>query len=326
MKISDESKVGILAAFGIAILIIGYSFLKGKNLFERKIYYYAIYEKVEGLNKSDPVTINGFPIGKVETLSLMEGSRGKTLAKINLVKDIKIPTNSSFQIYSSDLLGEKAIQLVLGDAKTYANEGDTLSGEVSATLQEEVSMQILPVKEKAEDLLSSIDSVINVVKVILKGGQIESSLGSIEKATNEFEKVAKNLDTLVATQRESIGRIFLNIESITANLDSNSENITIIFDNLAQLSDSLNEANVKQTVNNLNRSLDQLQALLTKINSGEGTLGMLVSDRELYDNLNGAVDNVESLLADVEANPKRYVHFSLFGGSDKEKKEKAGGK
>ena len=321
MKISDETKVGILAAFGITILIIGYSFLRGKNLFEKRRFYYAVYEKVDGLNNSDPVTLNGFPIGKVASLELLDDTSGKSLVKIHVVKEVKIPVNSSFQLYSSDLLGEKAVQLILGDAKTYIKEGDTLLGDVSATLQEEVSMQILPVKEKAEDLLGSIDSVINTVRVIIQGGQIESSLGSIERATSEFEKVAKNLDTLVVTERATLSRIFSNIESITANLDSNSENLSLIFSNLAQLSDSLNQANVKQTINNLSKSLDELQTLLNKINAGEGTLGLLVTERELYDNLNNAVINLESLMADVESHPSRYVHFSLFGGGDKDKKK-----
>lgn len=319
MKISDETKVGVLAAFGITILILGYSFLRGKNLFEKKKYYYAIYSKVDGLNNSDPVTLNGFVIGKVASLTLLDDTSGKAIAKIHLTKNVKIPNNSLFQLYSSDLLGEKAIQLVMGDSKIYAAEGDTLAGNVSATLQEEVSMQILPVKEKAEDLLGSVDSVINTVKIILKGGQIESSMASIEKATNEFEKVAKNIDTLVRTQRVTLSRTFEHIESITANLDSNSENINKIFSNLAQLSDSLSQANIKQTINNLDKSLYELQTLLDKINSGEGTLGMLVTDKKLYDNLTSATKNLESLLADLEANPKKYVHFSLFGGSEKEK-------
>jgi phospholipid/cholesterol/gamma-HCH transport system substrate-binding protein len=325
LKISDETKVGILAAFGITILIIGYSFLRGSNLFEKRIYYYAIYNKIDGLNNSDPVTLNGFPIGKVAALSLLDDTSGKSLAKIHLTKDVNIPENSSFQLYSSDLLGEKAIQLILGDSKIYAHEGDTFSGDVSATLQEEVSMQILPVKEKAEDLLGSIDTVINTIKVIIQGGQIESSLGNIQKATSEFEKVARHLDTLVVTQSGTLSRIFTNVEKITANLDSNSENLTRIFDNFAQVSDSLNQANIKQTINNLNKSLEELQVLLGKINNGEGTLGMLVTEKKLYDNLNNTLQNLESLIADVEAHPSKYVHFSLFGGGDKDKKKEESG-
>jgi len=320
LKISDETKVGVLAAFGLAILIIGYNFLRGKNLFEKKKFYYAIYNKVDGLNTSDPVTLNGLPIGKVAALGLLDDSTGKSIAKIHLVKDVKIPKNSAFQLYSSDLLGEKAVQLVLGDSKELAKEGDTLSGRVSSTLQESVNEQIAPVKQKAENLLLSIDTVIESVKVIIRGGQIENSMESIEKATNEFEKVAKNIDTLISTQRETLSRTFENIERITANLDSNSENINKIFGNLAQLSDSLSEANLKQTIDNLGKSLDELHTLLAKINSGEGSLGMLVNDRKLYDNLEKATRDLDILLADLKANPKRYVHFSLFGGGEKTKK------
>lgn len=303
-----------MAAFGITILIIGYSFLRGNNLFEKKTYYYAIYDKVDGLTTSDPVTLNGFAVGKVMSLDLLDDTSGRTIAKILMKRDIKIPVNSAFQLYSSDLLGEKAVQLVRGNSKQYAQSGDTLQGNVAASLTEEVSMQILPVKQKAEDLLGSIDSTINILKVILKGGQIESSMTNIEKATGSFEKVARNIDTLIATQRQTLSRTFTNLEHITANLDSNGENITRMFENLAQLSDTLSEANIKEAVTNLNKSLVELEKLLAKINNGEGTMGMLVTDKALYDNLTKSTANLESLLADLEANPKRYVHFSLFGG------------
>lgn len=317
MKISDETKVGILAAFGITILIIGYSFLRGNNIFEKKTYYYAIYDKVDGLTTSDPVTFNGLPVGKIMSLDLLDDTSGRSIARVLMKKNIKIPVNSAFQLYSADLLGEKAVQLVLGDAKTYAQNGDTLKGNVAASLTEEVSMQILPVKQKAEDLLGSIDSTITILKVILKGGQIESSMSNIEKATGSFEHVARNIDTLISQQRKTLGRTFEHIEHITANLDSNNEHISKMLENLAQLSDTLSEANIKQTIANMNSSLMELQALLKKINNGEGTMGMLVTDKQLYDNLTKSTANLESLLADLEANPKKYVHFSLFGGKDK---------
>lgn len=314
MKISDETKVGIMAAFGITLLIIGYSFLRGNNVFEKKTYYYAVYDKVDGLTTSDPVTFHGLPVGKVMSLDLLDDTSGRSIAKILMKKDIKIPANSAFQLYSADFLGEKAVQLIIGDAKQYAQNGDTLQGNIAASLTEEVSMQILPVKQKAEDLLGSIDSTITILKVILKGGQIESSMNNIESVTVSFSKIAKNIDTLIATQRQTLSRTFTNIEHITANLDSNNENITRMFENLAQLSDTLSEANIKETVSNLNSSLVELEKLLANINNGEGTMGMLVTDKALYENLTKSTANLESLLADLEANPKRYVHFSLFGG------------
>lgn len=324
MKISDETKVGVLAAFGITILIIGYSFLRGNNVFEKKTFFYAIYNNVEGLTSSDPVTLNGLYVGKVMDVDLLDNTSGLSIARILMQKDIKIPVNSSFQLYSQDLLGEKAVKLVLGNAKEYAQDGDTLKGDVAASLTEEVSEAILPVKQKAESLLGSADSIINILKVILKGGQIESSMNNIEKATGSFEHVARNIDTLIDQQRETLGKTFVNLEHITANLDSNGENITKMFENLAQLSDTLSQANIKQTVSNLNKSLEELHAMLEKVNKGEGTIGMLVNDKQLYDNLTKSTANLESLLADLEANPKKYVHFSLFGGKVKETKPEVG--
>ena len=153
MKISDETKVGILAAFGIAILIIGYSFLSGKNFFKKRTHYFAIYNNVEGLTTSDPITFNGLPVGKVMALDLLDDTSGYTIVKILMQKDIKIPVNSSFQLYSSDLLGEKALKLIKGDSKEVAMNGDTLAGNVAITLTEEMSRQLLPIKQKAEELV-----------------------------------------------------------------------------------------------------------------------------------------------------------------------------
>ncbi len=325
MKISDETKVGVLAAFGITILILGYSFLRGNNLFEEKKYFYAIYNKVDGLNTSDPVTLNGFVIGKISNLALRDDTSGKVIAQILLQKEVKIPTNSYFELYSSDLLGEKAVKLIMGNATEFAGDGDTLKGFVQATLQEEVSMQMLPVKKKAEDLFSSIDTVINIIRVIISGGKIESSLSNIELATERFGTVAKDLDTLIVTQTAKLDRIFSHIEHITANLDTNSENITQILDNFGGIADSLNKANLKDAIRNLDTTLIELHVLLAKVNKGEGSLGMIVNDKQLYENLVVAVGNLESLLADIEENPKRYINVSIFGGGGggdrREKKE-----
>ncbi len=322
MKISDETKVGILAAFGIIILIIGYSFLRGNNVFSKKEYYYVKYQKVDGLSASDPVTYSGYPVGKVAGLSLMHDEEGIVLVTLTFHQDLKIPNDSRFEIYSSDLLGEKAIRLIKGKSTDFVSEGDTLLGDLQASLTEEVSMQILPVKLKAENLLGSIDSVMTVLTSILKGGQIESSLTTIESAISSFERVAKNIDTLVVTQRETLGKVFTNMEGITANLDSNSENITRMLENLAGMTDSLSEANLKELTNNLSKALSEMSVMLENINNGQGTVGMLMTDKKLYDNLTKSTKNLESLLADLEANPKRYVQFSLFGGGGGDKRDK----
>lgn len=322
MKISDETKVGILAAFGIAILIIGYSFLKGNNLFVKKQRFYAIYKKVDGLNISDPLTLNGYRVGRVADLSLMPDNSGHLIATFMMDEDIPIPKDSRAELYSSDLLGEKAVRLLRGKSDQLVQDGDTIAGDVTASLQETVEAQIMPVKQKAEDLLGSIDSVIDVVKTILLGGQIESSMENIERATNEFKTVAINIDDLVRDQKENIGNAITNIESITANLDQNSEEINAIISNVATITDSLSKADFAKATNNLNTSLTQVSELLDKINNSEGSLGLLVNDKELYENLVEASANLESLLADLEENPKRYVHFSVFGGGDKKRKKK----
>ena len=311
-----------MATFGLVAAIFGYTFIKGYSLFSEPRVFYGIYDRVDGLNPSDPVLLNGFRVGKVDNIQLKDFNSAKILVKIRIDEEVNIPKNSNANVISSDLLGEKAIDIQLGNSAEFAQSGDTLKATTQKSLTQEVSDQMLPVKLKAEELFSSIDSLVTVVGFILRESKIQESFQSIESATTKFNDVAIKIDTLIAKESQTISSILANIENITANLDSNDEDITALIHNLAAVTDSLNKANLGQMVNNLSASLGHLSAVLDSVNNGQGTVSALINDRELYENLNRAVADLDSLLVDVKENPGSYVHLSLFGGGDKKDKKK----
>ncbi|MEX0812874.1 MAG: MlaD family protein [Chitinophagales bacterium] len=322
MKLSDEFKVGVLATFGLVVAIFGYSYVKGYSFFSEPRYFYGVYQKVDGLNPSDPILINGYKVGKVQSIQLKDLKSAQILVSIRINEDVDIPENSTADIISSDLLGEKAIQINMGNSEVLAKSGDTLMTSTAKSLTQEVSDQMLPVKLKAEELFSSIDSLVTIVGFVLQESNIQKSFQSIEKATSQFEQVAINIDTLVVSQTKTISNILSNIENITANLDSSDEEITALIYNLSAVTDSLSKANLGQMVNNLSKSLGHMAQVLDSVNQGQGSVSALINEREFYDNLNRTVTDLDSLLVDVKENPGNYVHLSLFGGGGKKKRSK----
>lgn len=321
MKLSDEFKVGVLATFALLILILGYTFLKGNNPFKKHQTFFVIYPKVDGLNTSDPVTVNGFKVGRVKSIKALKDVRDGFITEIQIGEDIQVPLKSIARIISADLLGEKAVNLVLAPGDLYMKTGDTLLSEVQLSLTEEVKLEVLPVKLKATELMESLDSLVTVVKVILSKGQIESSMNSIQNATNEFAAVAKNLNNVVTNESASIHHILENVDAITKNLKGQDEGINKLIANLGSVTDSLKQADLPQLVSGLNATLKELKTTLETVNKGQGTLGLMINERETYDKINKTIADLDKLFIDMQANPKRYVQFSVFS-KDPDKKKK----
>lgn len=324
MKISNETKVGALTVIAITLLVLGYNFLKGKDIFTDTHDYYAKYENINGIKVSNPVLYNGFSVGRVTALSLNEN--GEVIATLTLQPELKIPVNSIAKIASQDLLGAKAIVLLFSDARTYHQEGDTLQSDVEMSLSESVNTQVLPVKAKAEKLLGTMDSILVTVQTILNPNfrsNIDESFSSIKRSIETLEKTATRIDTLVKFQSARFASITLNIESITSNLKNNNQKITDILTNVNQISDSIAKINFIATIDNANRAIAQVASITEKINNGQGSLGLLVNDEALYNHINQTAADLDKLMVDLRLNPKRYVHLSLFGGKNKKYKEPA---
>jgi phospholipid/cholesterol/gamma-HCH transport system substrate-binding protein len=311
LKISNETKVGILAAFAIAIFIIGYNFLKGNDVFTSENEYYAIYDKVDGLTVSKPVLVNGFQIGRVSALTLQPS--GQILAEFKIDPKYEIPTSTIAKLESTDLLGSKAVVFDLGSSKTYAVSGDTLNANVQVNIMD----QMEPVQKKAQVVIARLDSILQSVNSILSPNfqkNVESSFNSIAATLRSLESTSKTVDGMVSIQSKRIDNILANAESISSNLKNNNQQITSILSNFNQLSDGLAKSNFKQTLENADKAVADLQLTINKINSGKGSVGMLLNDEQLYNNLNNASKNLDNLMIDLKANPKRYVSFSVFGG------------
>jgi phospholipid/cholesterol/gamma-HCH transport system substrate-binding protein len=317
VKISNETKVGILAAFSIALLIIGYNFLKGNSIFSSETVLYARYTRVDGLAVSKPVLINGFQIGRVDKLQLQPD--GTILATLKIKGKYDIPQNSIARLEGTDLLGSKAIVMSLGDAKQFAQEGDTLNSNVEKNLMETVQ----PVQKKAEMIIAKMDSILTSVNTILNPDfqkNVNKSFNSIAATLTSLEGTSRKVDGLVGTEGKRISAILANAEAISSNLKNNNEKINAILNNINTITDQVAAANFKQTIDNANKAVLDLQGIVTKVNNGQGSLGLLVNDTKMYDNLNNASKNLDNLIIDLKENPKRYVHFSVFGGGSKKDK------
>ncbi|HTX88252.1 MAG TPA: MlaD family protein [Bacteroidales bacterium] len=314
-KITREVKVGVVFVIATAVLIWGILFLKGTEIFRHRHLFYAVYEKVDGLTESNPVSINGMNVGQVKQLFFSQKEPGKIVVQLYLTTDLPIPKNSTAKIFSSDLMGSKAVAIVLGNARVYLRDGDTLNAETEAGLGEEVNRQLLPLKHKAENLISSIDTIAGIVQQVLNKNTRDNLVLAIEHIKETLQNLAHttyNLDTLIGSQRNRLAGIIINIESISTNLKQNNGKINNILDNLSAVSDSLARSNVPLTLNKVNKAVSDLDQVLQKINGGQGTLGMLVNDTSLYKEVTKAARDLNLLLEDIKANPKKYVKVSVF--------------
>ena len=310
MKLSNETKIGALTAIAITILILGYSYLRGNDIFSGSNKFYAIYQSVDGLAVSKPVLVNGFQIGRVSKMELREN--GHTVVEFKIDDQYKVPNNTMARLVSTDLLGGKAIVFELGNSQELAENKDTLRADVAGSLAE--SLQ--PIQKKAENLMIKLDSSLASINRIMNPNferNVDRSFESIANSLQTLEGTTKKIDNLVAGQTGHINGILTNAEAVSLNLKNTTNGLTGVTANFQRFSGDLANSNIKQTLDNANKAVADLQQVMGNINSNKGTLGLLMRDDSLYRNLQYASKNLDALFIDVKANPKRYVHFSLFG-------------
>tara|TARA_R110002012_G_scaffold316169_1_gene530819 strand:- start:716 stop:1669 length:954 start_codon:yes stop_codon:yes gene_type:complete len=303
VKLSKEVKVGILTVVAIALFIFGYSYLKGSNLLEDNRIYYAVYDNVEGLTKSAPVTINGLRVGNIDDIKFLDDS-GRLIVKFHVNGEFSFSSESTASVYSTSLIGGKALAIVPNFESTAiaAKSGDTLKSKLDKGLQGEVMDQFIPLKDKIEHMVVSADSVLVAVNKTLNPdarAAITSSLEELNKTLVEFKALSRNANTLLADNKESLGRTIKNLDVTT--------------ENFAKISDTLAQVEIAGTVKQLEETIGKFNTVLDKVSNGEGSLGKLMTDDKLYTNLERATEQAADLLQDMKLNPKRYVHFSVFG-------------
>lgn len=315
MKALSITKLGILVTLSIGLLIWGVNFLQGNNLFKAENEYYAIYEKVDGLVETSPVMISGYKVGQVRDIAFLPDNSGRLLVRFVINEKYSIQKNTKAELYSSDIMGTKAIKLIHGKSNEKHSPGDTLIANIEGDLIDEVSMTMLPLKVKAESMLSSIDSVLIVVKYIFnKNAQenLSKSFANINKTIINLERTTGQLNEVVSQERDKLAVIMSNLSAITSNFKDNNELITLAINNFAALSDSLAKTEIKETIHNANMTLTQLNEITGRINRGEGSIGELLHNDTLYAHMQNAAYNLNRLLRDLHENPKRYIHFSAF--------------
>ena len=315
MKINKEFKIGFVVLVALGLLYWGINFLKGEDVFSRERVYLAVYDNVGGLAKANAVFINGLRVGQVRDMYFRSDVSSEVVVVMIITNPVPIPKNSVANIYDADLLGSKAIEISLGNSMEYAESGDTLIASKEISLKEEVSKQFEPLKDKAEQLMLSIDTMLIALNHLFDKSNTANISKSVEHIANSFqnlENTTATLDELMTSQKDRMEQILINTESITRNLAENDERFNNIMVNLSSVSDSLAQSNFKSTVNSANDAMQEIAAIVKRISDGEGSLGLLVNDDSLYIELEKSSRDLNLLLEDIRNNPKKYLKFSVF--------------
>jgi phospholipid/cholesterol/gamma-HCH transport system substrate-binding protein len=312
MKITNETKIGILAAIAIVILILGFNFLKGKNLLDKDKKVYAVFSKVDGLTLSNPVMINGLQVGTVYKMQEKDRNLSGVVVTINLNKDIDIPKNSMASI-SQSILGTASLAISLGNNNDYVNDGDTLLSRNVVGLMDQVQASINPTLDNVNGTLLSLDSLLETV-----GGYFDPA------TKNNFQKVVANLtassaslQNLLNDRTGALAQSLNNVNSITGNLSKNNDKINNTMSNLEKATGKFANAKIDETLTSLQKTVDELKSTVQKVNSTDGSLGLLINDNKLYNNLQNTTRSLNILLDDVKVHPKRYINVSVFGRKDR---------
>ncbi|MEO6455844.1 MAG: MlaD family protein [Ginsengibacter sp.] len=318
MKINNETKIGVLAVAGVAVLIIGFNFLKGKNLFKKEKYLYAVYEDIQGLTQSNPVVINGLQVGNIANLNGGKDVK-KIIVSVNLTQDINIP-NNSLAVINPNLLGSTSLEIKLGNSNVYLKPGDTLITSLSGGAFDEALKMINPVLYEVRNATKSLDSVLHIIGSVfdpVTKNNIRGILENLNTTTASFAYTAASLQSLMNPQNGALAKSLDNVNAFTNNLATNNEKLNGIMANANQASANFASLDFKKTLVTLDNAVNEFKAGIQKINSKEGSLGLLLNDTKIYDNLSSTTNKINILLDDIRVHPKRYLTISVFGKKDK---------
>jgi phospholipid/cholesterol/gamma-HCH transport system substrate-binding protein len=319
MKISNEAKVGVLAIAAILVLVLGFNFLKGKSLFKKQPTLYAHFEKIGSLEKSNMVKINGLPVGTVYDFTPADKEVNGIIVEIHLTRDIDIPRNSVAFIDGA-LVGASFVNIAKGDANAYLQSGDTLNTKLELGLMEDLKTQIAPTIIRVNQTLDSMKIAIGGVNSIFD----PATNNNLQTIVARLTMSSAHLQELLNAQTGALAQSLNNMNSVTGNLAKNNDAITSSIRNVEVTTSNLANARIQETVAALESTITELKSSaaglrssVDKINSNDGTLGALMNDRKLYEQMNRAALGLEILLDDVRLHPKRYVNISVFGGKSK---------
>lgn len=319
MKISNETKVGALTAIAIVLLILGFNFLKGRTMFKTGNFIYAEYPDAKGLMVSNPVFVNGFQVGSVYEIENSDPNLRVIHIGIKLKDNYNIPTNSTASI-ASNPLGSPSIEIKLGNSTTFLKSGDKIATTSDAGLLGSLTNKLGPVADQLKETTHTLDSVLRNINSVFDAtakNNLQGVIANMNKTTASLIGSAASIEQMLNTQSGSIAQSMNNVNAFTKNLANNNEKITSTLNNLETTTGNLSKADINGSVEKLKGAIDKVNGLLEKVASKDGSLGMLMSDKTLYNNLTNTVRSANILLDDLRTHPKRYVNISVFGKKDK---------
>ena len=327
MKITKEAKVGLFVAVAITFLYLGYNFLRGKKLFSTYNTYYIVYNNVEGLVPSTAVYVNGFKVGQVEEISMPDMLKTDSiLVKILVQGKIQIKSNSIALVTKSGLLDGNVISINFDDKSSMIlTDGSFITGAREEDLFTSINNLVSPIKTKSEQVLVTLDKVLGSLRQVFneKGTEnLTNSVVDLSGALHALRLTSESLNKIVNENGNSLSKTLGNVQLISNNLAKNNDEINKTIKNFGKLSDSLANSDIKGTIENLSIVTKELAMITSKMNKGEGSLGKMMNDKELYDNLNKSTKELNLLLKDMQRYPGRYVNVSVFGGPSKKAEAK----
>lgn len=312
MKISNETKVGLLSITALTLLVLGFNFLKWKDVFNRSKKVYAVFSTIGSLEKSNQVKIKGKSIGKVYDIDFTDENASGIVATINLTTNVHIPRNSVAYI-SSPLTGSSYISIEMGDAKVYLKNGDTLSTKLNNGLLGDLSSQVTPTLDKARTAIDSLTMVLGSVNNFFD----PQTRNNIHAIVEHLMASSKSLDQMLDAETGLVATTMKSLNGVATNLKNNNDTITSILHNTNIATEKLANLKLEQTLDSVRATITQLSNVIYKMNHNNGTLGLLMNDSKLYDNLRNTTLALEILIDDIKVHPKRYVNISVFGKKDK---------
>ncbi len=320
MKSKAYIRVAILFLATLVIVFWGINYLKGKNFLSSERSFYALYEKIGGLTKSSPVTVNGFQVGQVRKIDLSEKDPRRIEVRFSIsYPSIEIPKGSSARIYSVDLMGTKGIALDLTDSQILCKPNDTLSSSIEGDLRDQVNAQMLPLKLKAESLMSSMDSVLSAIQMVFgeaNRDNLTESFSSVNQTLNNLESASRFLNEYVKNESMRITSVLVRMDTLSKNLNLRTGELENFISNIDHFSDTLKGLPLTETFASFQAVLDHLNQLTRKISDGEGSLGKFIASDSLYSAILVTNASLNRLIEDVRLHPGKYVRVTL---SDKSK-------
>ena len=310
MRFSKEAKIGVLVMIALLVFFAGFYFLKGANIFSGENNYYVYYDNVQGLQTSSAVQVKGLSVGRVSNIELLDS--GNVKVTIAVTRKVNVPVGTVAELGSADLLGTKIVRLKLGMGTQMAEDESTLQGDIEGGVIDNISLELSPLITDLRHVITTLDTVLIGVSGVLN----ENTANSLSNTVTSLDVTMKNFSELAQTlnkESENLAAIIQNANSISENLANNNERISNIMRNAETTTNNLAAAPIEETVRELQSAAGQLDAIMKKINNSQGTMGMIVNDKQLYGNLTQSLETLNALMADINAHPWKYINVTIFG-------------